>query len=134
MRRLAVMVMAGLCAAGPAWAQLDSREAIVLQNQILELRRDMQTMQSQRGGSSLPAPVPRGGGGGGGGSEIAAQLLDRVVQLEDEVRRLRGQVDEQANAARRQNDDLAKQVGDLNFRLQNAGAGTAGVGSPPGPS
>ena len=106
-------------AATPALAQLDSREAIALQNQILELRRDMQFMlQSGRG---APPPPPYRGGGGGGGSELAAQLLDRVASLEEEVRRLRGQVDEQANASRRQADDLSKQVADLNFRLQNAG-------------
>ena len=67
----------------------------------------------------LRPPARRGGEGGG--SEITAQLLDRVAQLEDDVRRLRGQMDEQANASRRQSDDLAKQVADLNFRLQNSG-------------
>ena len=105
-------------AATSALAQLDSREAIALQNQILELRRDMQLMQ---GGRAAP-PQPYRGGGAGGGSEIAAQLLDRVTLLEEEVRRLRGQVDEQANANRRLADELSKQVADLNFRLQNAGS------------
>ncbi len=114
----AAAVVIGL-AAVPARAQLDSREAIALQNQILELRRDLQGLQAQRGAPALPPPVRRGGDSGG--SEIAAQLLDRVAQLEDDVRRLRGQLDEQANASRRQMDDLAKQVADLNFRLQNAG-------------
>ena len=108
-----------LLAAGPAWAQMDSREGIALQNQILELRRDLQALQSQRG---LPPPQPLRGGGGGGGSEIAAALLDRVSTLEEEVRRLRGQVDEQANASRRQQDVLTKQIADLEFRLQNAAA------------
>ena len=107
----------------PALAQLDSREAIALQNQILELRRDMQSMQVPRGSP----PIQPYRSGGGGGSEIAAQLLDRVVSLEEEVRRLRGQVDEQANASRRQADNLAKQVADMNFRLQNA-APAAGPG------
>ncbi len=107
--------------AGPAAAQqVDSREGITLQNQILELRRDLQQLQAQRGGG-LPAPVPRNGGGGGG-NELSAQLLDRVTSLEEEVRRLRGQLDEQANANRRAQDDLAKQIGDLGFRQQNAGA------------
>ncbi len=99
---------------------MDSREAIALQNQIQELRRDLQGLQSQRGAPSLPPPVRRGGEGG---SEIAAQLLDRVTQLEDDVRRLRGQLDEQANTSRRQSDDLAKQVADLNFRLQSPPSG-----------
>ncbi len=126
MRAPAVIAFAVGLAAAPAWAQLDSREAIALQNQILELRRDMQGLQMQRGAPALPPPMRRGGDGG---SEIAAQLLDRVAQLEEDVRRLRGQLDEQANASRRQSDDLAKQVADLNFRLQNTGASSA-----PGPS
>ncbi len=115
----ALVALAVGLAAAPAWAQLDSRDAIALQNQILELRRDLQGLQAQRGAPALPPPVRRGGDGGG--SEIAAQLLDRVAQLEDDVRRLRGQLDEQANASRRQMDDLSKQVADLNFRLQNSG-------------
>ena len=110
---------AALMPVGAAQAQMDSREAIALQNQILELRRDMQGLQGQRG--TLPPPVRRGGDGGGG-SEIAAQLLDRVTQLEEDVRRLRGQLDEQANVSRRQGDDLTKQIADLNFRLQNSAA------------
>ena len=116
MRLLIVALTLGL--AGPAFAQLDSREGIALQNQILELRRDMQTLQSQRGGGSLPPPVVRGGGG----SQISAELLDRVSSLEEELRRMRGQLDELANASRRQQDELAKQIADMNFRLQSAGA------------
>ncbi len=128
MRAIAAAVL--LCAlAVPARAQMDSREGIMLQNQLLELRRDMQALQSQRGG---PPPVAYRGPPGGG--ELAAQLLDRVATLEEEVRRLRGQVDEQANASRRAQDDLAKQIGDLNFRLHNAGpAPNAGPGPQPGP-
>lgn len=127
----AVIALAVGLAAAPAWAQLDSREAIALQNQILELRRDLQGLQSQRAAPALP-PARRGGDGG---SEIAAQLLDRVAQLEEDVRRLRGQLDEQANASRRQSDDLAKQVADLNFRLQNAGPpGAPGLGASAAPS
>ncbi len=128
--RRALPAAAVLCAlALPARAQMDSREGIMLQNQILELRRDMQTLQSQRG---APPPPYRGAQGGGG--ELAAQLLDRVATLEEEVRRLRGQVDEQANASRRAQDDLAKQIGDMNFRLQNAGPGSqpGSLAPPPG--
>jgi len=123
---IAIVVAAGLASAGPVWAQMDSREAIALQNQILELRRDMQGLQGQRG--ALAPPVRRGGDSSGG-NELAAQLLDRVTQLEDDVRRLRGQLDEQANASRRQADDLAKQIGDLNFRLQNSAAASDSAGS-----
>ena len=128
--RPAAVLAASLAAATllgtPAHAQMDSREGIALQNQILELRRDLQAVQ---GGRGLPAPQPRGESRGGGGSELAAQLLDRVQTMEEELRRMRGQVDEQANALRRQNDDLSKQIADLNFRMQNAAR--TGPASPP---
>jgi len=53
-------------------------------------------------------------------------LLDRVSRLEDEVRDLRGRIDQEDNARQRDHDDLAKQLGDLEFRLSNGGAGAAG--------
>lgn len=124
----AALPLAGLLGVGTARAQMDSREAIALQNQILELRRDLQAVQAQRGGGgyAAPAPVMRGS------SDMTAQLLDRVQALEEEVRRLRGQLDEQANASRRAQDDLAKQIGDLSFRLQQGGAqGSAPAAAPP---
>ena len=125
---LGACLLAGTALPHAALAQMDSREAIALQNQILELRRDMAGMQ-QRG-----IPVPQAGRTpvqGGGGSEIAAQLLDRVQALEEEVRRLRGQLDEQANTARRQRDDLAKQIGDLQFKVgQGGGSGNAAAAAP----
>ena len=117
---IAVAFAASFTSVVPARAQMDSREAIALQNQILELRRDLQGLQGQRGTPALAPPVRRGGDGGG--SEIAAQLLDRVTQLEEDVRRLRGQLDEQGNTSRRQADELSKQIADLNFRLQNSAA------------
>ena len=130
-----VAFAASLALAGPARAQMDSREGIALQNQILELRRDLEAVQSQRG--VLAPPVRRGGdsGGGGGGGEIAAQLLGRVAQLEEDVRRLRGQLDEQSNASRRQIDGLNKQIADLNFRQQDSAAtDPPGTAAPPPPA
>jgi TolA-binding protein len=121
-------------AAQPAFAQVDSREGIALQNQILELRRDVQALRDQiaRGGSGsgssslggARAPVP------GGASDITAALLDRVARLEDDVRTLRGRVDEADNARQRMSDDLSKQIADLSFRLDNGG-GARPPGSPP---
>ena len=112
----------------PACAQMDSREGIMLQNQILELRRDLQALQQQRGAypdrSYDRQPAPQGGSG------LDAQLLDRVQTLEDQVRRLRGQLDETSNALRVAQEQLAKQIEDMNFRLGN-GAATAPAGSVP---
>ena len=116
----------------PAMAQLSSREAISLQDQILELRHQMQ----QRGidttapaapplASPVPAdaaPAPNGDVAGG---SLTPQLLDRVSTLEEEVRSLRGQVDQLSNQVQQQNAALAKQVGDLSFAQQQARPGAA---------
>ena len=113
--------------------QVRSREAIALQNQLLELRRDLQNLQAQgnaRRGYAQPPPLA------GAESDLLPQLLDRVTNLEDEVRRLRGQVEDERNQLQRQQEDFSKQLGDLQFHLQNGGgpaaAGTPGLGTPPG--
>ena len=126
----AIAVVACLTAAGmpQARAQVQSREGIALQNQILELRRDLQQTQSQsqhgRQGSNTYQPPPDNAQPAGSG-DLNAQLLDRVTQLEDQVRTLRGRIDEVDNARQRQGDDLNKQIGDLGFRLNNAGGASA---------
>jgi TolA-binding protein len=143
MSRLPVALVFGLLLAPlpgrPAQAQVDSREGIALQNQISELRHDVQTLRDQ---------IARGGSGGGGSalggyragpapapapsSDITAQLLDRVTALEDQVRQLHGRMDEADNARQRMNDDLTKQIGDLNFKIdQGSAAGGAAAKSPP---
>lgn len=127
---VSVLGLGLLCAlAVPARAQMDSREGIMLQNQILELRRDMQSMQ-QRGSSGPSYAAPSGGGGSG----LEAQLLDRVQTLEEQVRRLRGQLDEQSNTLRRSQESLAKQIDDMNFRAGNSGGATSGATSQPAPT
>lgn len=124
----AIAVVACLAATGmpSARAQIQSREGIALQNQILELRRDLQQMQSQQGrqGSNTYQPPPDNAQPAPFG-DLNAQLLDRVTQLEDQVRTLRGRIDEVDNARQRQGDDLNKQIGDLGFRLNNAGGAPA---------
>ncbi len=116
-----------------ARAQMDSREGIQLQNEILELRRDLDGLRAQapRNNGGYVAPVPAYNAPGSS-SALDAQLLDRVARLEDEVRSLRGRVDEADNARQRQADDFNKQLADLNFKLGN-GAVTpaASTTSPP---
>jgi TolA-binding protein len=112
----------------PAWAQLESREAIALQNEIMALRQQVQTLQDQGRGSNptylgrgaYPPPTT-------GGSDIVAQLLARVDALEEQVRQLRGRVDETENQVQRQGADLGKRIDDLAFQVQNPQGGT-----PPG--
>lgn len=109
--------------AQPVAAQLESREAIALQNQLLQLRQELEQLRARGGGGSVAAPVPRGGGGGGG--EMVGQLLDRVTTMEEETRRLRGRVDELDNRNRRLQADLTKLTEDMEYRLsQREGAAT----------
>ena len=127
--RVAGTVLAGMLLIGaPASAQMDSRDAIALQNQILELRQQLQVMQQQRGGGSAPAYRPERGDTGGDASGLVPQLLDRVSTLEDQVRALRGQVDQLTNAQQRQQADFTKQLGDVTFAMQNSTA-SGGAGS-----
>jgi TolA-binding protein len=144
-----ILALVGMAAA-PAAAQLESREGIALQNQILDLRHELDQLRAQAGGGApsgsalgggyVPTPVPRGQPQPPVSSDITAQLLDRVSMLEDEVRRLRGRSDELANQLQQTKADLAKQISDLSFQLQS-GAGRpssppAGnlAAPPPGPS
>jgi len=123
----------------PARAQMDSREAIALQNEILQLRHDLETLQSQTGRNGGPGQSALGGYGMGQSaqpapsSDLTAQLLDRVQTLEEQVRRLRGQLDQVTNESQRQNAEMAKQIGDLNFQLQRGGPqkGPPQTGTPP---
>jgi TolA-binding protein len=122
----ALAVAALLLTSWPAAAQM-TREDIALRNQIYELQQQVQALQQQMaaqggaGGSYLgrqtyqPAPSA-------GSNDIVAQLLARVQNLEEEVRTLRGRVDEAQNALQRQGDDLGKRIDDLKFQMQNPGA------------
>ena len=122
-------LLATIVTAIPARAQIDSREGIALQNQILELRHELELMQNQGGGA---APVVRSAPVvSGSNSELVARLLARVDALEEQVRDLRGRVDELANQQQTQTAALNKQIGDLGFQLQNQQGGRGGV---PGPA
>jgi TolA-binding protein len=123
-RLIATLVL--LASAMPAVAQVESREGIALQNQILELRRQMQTLQDQasRGGGT-PTNLGRSAypQASTGGSDLVAQLLSRVDALEEQVRQLRGRVDETQNEVQRQGADLGKRIDDMAFQSQNPRSG-----------
>jgi TolA-binding protein len=129
--RASLLALGLFALTGPAQAQMDSREGIALQNQILQLRQEMEQLRSR--GGSVPAPVSRGSAGGGG--ELVGQLLDRVNALEEEVRRQRGRVDVLENQNRRLAEDLEKLRGDMDFRLsQGGGGGGAAPAAPARPA
>jgi TolA-binding protein len=123
--RVTFIALVTVLAMPTAHAQMQSREAIALQNQILELRHDLDQMNERLAASAAPSVLRRDTPSptqpNAAPNDIVATLLDRVGQLEEQVRRLRGRVDELGNQVQSQGDDLNKQIGDLNFRLQSAG-------------
>ena len=118
MRRLGMSLLAALplmlAAPVTAHAQMESREGIALQNQLYQLRQEIQMLRGE---------VGRGGGGGGG--DIAAQLLSRVQSMEEQVRQLRGRIDETRNLHERHHADLLKRIEDLTFQIGLQSRGTA---------
>lgn len=118
----------------PAFAQVESREGIALQNQILELRRDIESLRAGGGGggggggSRLPPPVVSGGGGGGGGA--SADMVARMQALEEQLRGMRGQLDEAQNSNRQLRADIEKLRGDIEFRLDALEKGGGGAARP----
>ncbi len=116
--------------AAPAGAQMETREGIALQNQILELQREIQILSQRTGGGGpayappYPAAPPSGASG-----DLVARLLTRVDALETAVRDLRGQVEQLANQVQQQNAQLGKRIDDLQFQMQNPQARAAGAPS-----
>ena len=137
---LAAGLLGAILGAGPAAAQVDSREGIALQNQIAELRQELQILQQnqQNGGqvqSSLAPPqpdqAPQYQQPPGGGGDTAAQLVVRVGALEEQNRTLQGRVDELTNQLQHDHDDLTKQIGDLAFKMGQAPSGAPSAAEPP---
>ena len=132
------VLMIGLCLAAlprPAAAQMESREAISLQNQVLELRHELEQVEQNGGGNGGGAPTappmasqPSEGGDPGG---LAPQLLDRVQTLEQQVRDMRGELDQLSNQVQQQNAALTKQIADMNFALQQGHGGPPAAGAAP---
>ncbi len=114
----------GLSATG-ALAQVETREGIALQNQILQLRQEIEVLR--RGG--LSAPVPGGGSALGAPqrapaagqapqAELLGQLLDRVSVLEQELRSVRGRAEQAEFREQQLRQRVEKLEGDLDFRLR----------------
>ena len=128
---LAVLALAPL--SGAARAQVETREGIYLQNQLLELKRDVQSLRDQlnrnsaTGGSVLGAN--RTPSAPAQNADATTALLERVARLEDDLRQLRGQNDELANNQKRMSEDFAKQIDDLKYKnFQEAKAGDLVIG------
>ena len=124
MRRIGVLLVALLIAApGPVLAQIECREGIALQNQLLQLRQELDTLRRAGAGaasSALPAPqqaaAPRPATGASG--DLVQSLLERVQRMEEEVRAVRGAAEQSEFRERQLRERVQKLEGDLDFRLQ----------------
>jgi TolA-binding protein len=133
-------LLAGALLAGglprPALAQIDSREGIALQNQIYQLRQEIQQLRDSGarggGGGSYTAPQPAYRAPPSG--DMVTQLLTRVDALEEQVRELRGQLDETRHAQQQQAADLGKRIDDLAFQMNPQGGPPGNAPRPPSTS
>jgi TolA-binding protein len=136
---MAALLLAVPCLSQVGLAQVESREGITLQNQIYQLRQELKSIEDQMGrggGTGNRAPVYAAPPQQQYGNDLLAQLLTRVDALEDQVRQLRGRLDETQNQLQRQNDDLGKRIGDLGFQVNSQGGQPSGpppVGQGQGP-
>ncbi|MCR0982221.1 tol-pal system YbgF family protein [Roseomonas populi] len=134
---MAGVVLAGLVPAGRALAQAESREGIYLQNQILQLRQELEMVRRSGGGGGYPQPQlppPGRGGAPAAGGEIVGQLLGRVGDLEEEVRRQRGRAEQAEYQNRTLQERIEKLQGDMEYRfnaLEGRGGGAPAGGAPP---
>lgn len=126
-----------LTQARPAAAQIESREGIALRDQILELRQEVDALRAQvanGGGSYLGDTAPAQAAPAAGTSDMVAHLLDRMNGLEDDIRHLRGRIDELQNDDAQKIADLGKRIDDLKFEVENPGAGSPTATGGPAPS
>jgi TolA-binding protein len=126
MRHLGVLLAVLLIAMpGPVLAQIESREGIALQNQLLQLRQELDALRRAgvgSGGGALAPPQPGSGANvgrtAGGGGDLVQGLLERVQRMEEDVRAVRGRAEQSEFRERQLRERVEKLEGDLDFRLQ----------------
>jgi TolA-binding protein len=128
MRRLGLLFgLLLLALPGPARAQVETREGIALQNQILQLRQELDALRRAAPGGGMAPPQAGSsllGGGAAAPARPAAQgdivqtLLERVQRLEDDLRSVRGRAEQAEFNERQLRERVEKLQGDLDFRLQ----------------
>jgi len=97
-------------------------------DRVDRLERDVQLLQRQlaQGGAATPATsgdinAPAGG---------PAQLEVRLSAIEDQLRSLRGQTEENDNRLRKLSDNMDKLQHDIDFRFNEIGAGSHATATP----
>ncbi len=129
----------------PLRAQVESREAIALRNQILEVQHELDQLrqQMQAGGGNNPGSALGGNYGqaaplgNAASGDLVATLLQEVNSLQDQIRTLRGQMDDLTNKTDTQLADLGKKIDDLQFQfqlMQGKGSGPVAFPVPSSPT
>lgn len=110
----------------PGFAQAQSRDGGSLADTVDRLERQIQTLErTVYRGATPPA------GGGGGASDVPPAALSQLQitsdSLEEQMRRLTGQVEQLDFQIRQLNDRMDRLVADVDFRLRELedGAGTS---------
>lgn len=119
----AVLVLGPLAA--QAQPLIQSQEGIALQNEILQLRQQVQQISAQKSsgdgssslGGNLSAPAAPSAT-----NPLLPSLLTQVQQLQAQVQTLNGQVSELQHDMQTQNAQTQKEIGDLKFQMTNGGA------------
>ncbi|MDX5931442.1 tetratricopeptide repeat protein [Acidiphilium acidophilum] len=111
---------------------ISSREGIALENQILELKQQIQQMQQSggNGNSALAAPAEPVAPGGAS-SALLPNMLQQIQTLNDQVQDLRGRVDTLEHEVATQHDELKQEIGNLKFQMSQAGGAGAGAAAMP---
>lgn len=122
----ACLLLALIASPAAVRAQIDSREGIALQNQLFQLRQEVQSLRGE-----VARTANAGAGYGGGGD--AAQVLARVQALEEQVRQLRGLIDELRNQEMRHHAEVSKRIDDLAFQMNLPSRSAAPGLAPPSP-
>ena len=124
-----IAVAAGLFA-GPAVAQSEL-ELRAIGNRMERIERDLLDLQRQTYRSGEPAGA---GAGPSGGSAESANLLVRLDELETNLRRLTGQVEELSFQVGQTDQRLNVLSSDIEFRFQELGQPGAGGVAEPAPA
>ncbi len=123
---------------------IQSQEGIALQNEILQLRQQVQQLQGNAGGSGSSmlggsyAPPPAASSSAaskGAQGDLVAKLLTQVQQLQSQVQDLSGKLSVLQNQVNTQHDQTEKEIGDLKFQISNgaSGAPASAPSMPPPP-
>lgn len=105
---------------------ISSREGIALENQILELKQQLQAVQQGGTGNSAlatPAQPSYNAPGNAAGNPLLPNMLQQIQTLTDQVQSLRGRVDTLEHEVATQHDEIKQEIGNLKFQLNQNGAG-----------